>query len=168
VTGARALALVGFMASGKSSVGSLVAARTGAPFRDLDGMIEARCGETIAAIFARAGEAAFRAIEARVLPEALEPGAVAALGGGTPLQDRNWSLIRERAVTVWLDVPLPVLLARAGPSGRARPLLAGRDEAQPRELLEARLPRYRESDHRVDGCGRPEDVAEEVCKLWRR
>lgn len=163
---ARALALMGFMASGKSTVGALVAARTCAPYRDLDAMIEERCGMRIADLFAREGEAAFRALEARLLPDALEPGAVAALGGGTPLRDESWAVIRERSVSVWLDVPLPELLARAGP-GADRPLLGGRGEAELRALLEARLPRYREADHRVDGSRRPEVVAEEVCRLWR-
>lgn len=163
---ARALALVGFMACGKSTIGTLVAARTGAPYRDLDAMIEAQAGMAIRELFAREGEAAFRSLEARLLPEVLEPGAVAALGGGTPLRDDSWALIRERAVTVWLDVPLPVLLARAGPS-EERPLLRGRTEDDLRSLLDARLPRYRQADYRVDASRPPEAVAEEVCQLWR-
>jgi shikimate kinase len=166
VTARRALALVGFMASGKSTVGTLVAARTGAPYRDLDAMIEARCGVTVAELFARDGEAAFRDLEARLLPEALEPGAVVALGGGAPLREGSWALIRERAVSVWLDVPLPELIARAGP-GADRPLLRGRGEAELQALLGARMPRYREADHRVDAGRSPEVVAEEVCRLWR-
>jgi shikimate kinase len=166
VTAPRALALVGFMACGKSTIGSLVAARTGAPYRDLDAMVEARAGLPIPELFARDGETAFRDLEASLLPEALAPGAVAALGGGTPLRDASWALIRERAVSVWLDVPLPVLLARAGPCAD-RPLLSGRGEAELEELLEARLPRYREADHRVDATRPPDAVVEEVCRLWR-
>ena len=166
MTAARALALVGFMASGKSTVGSLVAARTGAPYHDLDALIEARCGATIAELFAREGEAAFRDLEASLLPEVLEPGSVAALGGGAPLRDGSWTLIRERAVSVWLDAPLGELMARAGP-GRDRPLLGGRGEAELRALLDARLPRYREADHRVDASRPPGEVATEVCRLWR-
>jgi shikimate kinase len=165
VTARRPLALIGFMACGKSTIGSLVAARTGAPYRDLDGMIELASGVAIVELFERDGEAAFRDLEARLLVEALAPGAVAALGGGTPLRDDSWALIRERAVSVWLDVPLPVLLARAGP-GEERPLLRGRDEAGLRALLEARAPRYGEADHRVDASRPPEAVAEEVCRLW--
>jgi shikimate kinase len=167
VTGARALALVGFMACGKSSIGALVAARSGAPFHDLDAMVETSCGTTIAELFARDGETAFRDLEARLLPGALEPGAVAALGGGTPLRDKSWAMIRERAVTVWLDVPIPTLMARAAPGALSRPLLGDRDETEVRGLLEARLSRYREADHRVDGRGTPEAVAEEVERLWR-
>ncbi len=165
MTARRPLALIGFMACGKSTIGSLVAARTGAPYRDLDAMIEAASGIAIADLFERDGEAAFRDLEARLLVEALAPGAVAALGGGTPLREDSWALIRHRAVSVWLDVPLPQLLARAGPS-EERPLLRGRDEAGLRALLEARLPRYREADHRVDASRPPAEVVEEVCLLW--
>jgi shikimate kinase len=167
VTGPRALALLGFMGCGKSTVGSLVASRTGAPYRDLDAMIEERCGVTIVELFAREGEPAFRELEARLLPEALAPGSVVALGGGSPLRDESWALIRERAVTVWLDAPLPLLLARAAGHRAERPLLADRGEPELRALLDARLPRYGEADHRVDGSGPPEAVAEEVCRLWR-
>ncbi|HEY4028054.1 MAG TPA: shikimate kinase [Candidatus Dormibacteraeota bacterium] len=165
MTARRPLALIGFMACGKSTVGSLVAARTGACYHDLDAMVEAACGLAIADLFERDGEAAFRDLEARLLLEALAPGAVAALGGGTPLRDDSWALIRERAVSVWLDVPLPVVLDRVGPRAD-RPLLRGRDEAGLRALLEARLPRYREADHRVDASRPPEVVAEEVFQLW--
>jgi shikimate kinase len=166
VSGGRALALMGFMACGKSTVGALVAARTGAPYRDLDAMIEERAGMRIAELFARQGELAFRDLEASLLPEALAPGAIAALGGGTPLRDESWATIRERSLSVWLDVPLPELMARAAPAA-GRPLFGGRGEAELRALLEARLPRYREADHRVDGSRPPDEVADEVCRLWR-
>jgi len=163
----RALALLGFMGCGKSTVGSLVAQRTGAPYRDLDTMIEERCGMTIAELFDREGEPAFRDLESRVLPEALTPGSVVALGGGTPLRDANWALIRERALTVWLEAPLPVLMARASSHPGERPLLRDRDEADLRALLAVRETRYGEADHRLDVSGTPESVAEEVCRLWR-
>ena len=155
------------MGSGKSTVARLVAERAGAPHRDLDSMIEERCGMPTAEIFATRGEAAFRALESELLPEALLPGAVVSLGGGAPLADANWALLRERAITVWLDAPLAKLLARAG-GGTDRPLLAGRSAAQVRRLLEARLPRYREADHRVRADRAAHVVAEEVLELWRR
>ncbi len=163
----RALALLGFMGAGKSTVAALIASCTGAPWRDLDAMIEERCGMTIAQLFDRDGETAFRDLEAKLLPEALTPGAVVALGGGTPLSDENWALIRERALTVWLDAPLPLLLSRAASHRDDRPLLRDRDEAGLQAFLDARVPRYREADHRLDGSRPPEAVAEEVCRLWR-
>ncbi|HYW25123.1 MAG TPA: shikimate kinase [Terriglobales bacterium] len=162
----RALALLGFMGSGKSTVGTLVAERTGARYIDLDAMIEERCGMTIAEVFERRGEAVFRDLETQVLPDALTPGTVVALGGGTPLRDANWALIRQRAVTVWLEAPLPLLIARATTHAGDRPLLRDRGEADLRALLASREARYGEADHRLDGSGTPEAVAEEVCRLW--
>jgi shikimate kinase len=161
----RALALVGFMASGKSTVGKLAAERAGVPFHDLDEMIAAHCGMPAADFLRTQGEPAFRSLEAQLLPEALEPGAVASLGGGTPIDDANWALIRERSHTVWLDAPLPELTARTDPA--IRPMLDGRSPSGVLNLLESRLPRYRESDHRVDAAAPLEEVVEEVLRLWR-
>lgn len=162
----KSLALVGFMASGKSTVGQLVAARDGAPYHDLDEMVEASAGMTVRELFDRYGEEAFRELESRLLPAALEPGAVVSLGGGAPMRDDNWRLIRTRALTIWLDAPLVRLLDRAG-GGEDRPLFGGRTEGELQELLRSRLPRYREADHRVDADRPPGLVAEEVWRLWR-
>ena len=154
------------MGSGKSTVAGLVALRAGAAHHDLDRMIEERCGMPIADIFATRGEAVFRALEAELLPEALLPGAVVSLGGGAPLAEANWALLSGRALTVWLDAPLPELLARA--RGAERPLLAGRSEPEVHRLLDDRLPRYREAHHRVKADRPADEVAEEVLQLWRR
>jgi shikimate kinase len=165
---APTLALLGFMGSGKSTIGRLVAGRLRTPHRDLDAMIEESAGMTIAELFVSRGEAAFRALESELLPVALEPGAVASLGGGTPLSDSNWALIRRRAFTVWLDAPLPILLGRVEEERRARPLLDGRSPEELEALLEARLDRYRAADRRVDVQRPAGQVAEEVCRLWER
>jgi shikimate kinase len=156
------------MGSGKTTVGRLVAGLLRTPHRDLDAMIEESAGMTIAQLFVARGEAAFRALESELLPAALEPGVVASLGGGTPLSEPNWSLIRRRAFTVWLDAPLPTLLARVEEERRARPLLDGRSPDELHDLLEARLGRYRAADRRVDAQRPAEEVAEEVCRLWAR
>jgi shikimate kinase len=160
------LALVGFMGSGKSTVGRLVAARAGVAYRELDSMIEERCGMPVAEIFASRGEGAFRALEADLLPRALEAGGVVSLGGGAVLPDGNWAMVRRRAQTVWLDAPLAVLLERADGEAGTRPLLAGRSPAQVEALFEARLRRYSSADHRVDAARPAELVAEEVYRLW--
>lgn len=161
---ARALALIGFMACGKTTIARLVADRAGAPFRDLDDVIVEVSGVTIPQLFQTRGEQAFREIESSLLSDVLVPGAVVALGGGTPIQDANWEAIRARAVTVWLDAPLEALLARADRD--ARPLLGGRSDAELEALYRSRLGRYQEADHRVDATRAPEIVAEEVCALW--
>lgn len=167
----RALALLGFMASGKTTVGRLVAERAGCPFVDLDRAIEARAGRTVAAIFRDEGEARFRALEAAELAGVLGPGRVVALGGGTPIDDASWERLRRQALTVFLDVPLERLLERAagGPpdAGDERPLLRDRTPEQVAALFQARMPRYRQADHAVDGDRPAAEVAEEVLVLWR-
>jgi shikimate kinase len=153
------------MGSGKSTVGGLVAQRAGAPFCDLDSMIENDAGIAIAEIFATRGEQAFRALESRLLPDALGPGAVVALGGGTTLDDSNWRLITERAITVYLEVPFQTIWKRVGATSN-RPLATARSRAELEALFDERRPRYGQASHRVDA-DRPLDVvATEVLKLW--
>jgi shikimate kinase len=153
------------MGCGKSVVGVLVAQRAGAPFHDLDLLVESEVGMPISEFFATHGEAAFRAVESRLLPQALQPGAVVAVGGGAPVDDANWRLITERSVTVFIDCQFETLWQRTRGTTN-RPLLAGRSRQELEALLEQRRPRYREAVHVVDA-DRPADVvAEEVLKLW--
>ena len=159
------MALIGFMASGKTLVGALVAQRAGAVFHDLDLMIEDKAGMAISDIFATRSEAAFRAIESELLPKALEPGAVVALGGGTQVDDRNWAVIRERATTTYLQVSFNTVWSRLEDL-RARPLAASRSRAELEALFEARRSRYEEADHTVDANGPLDTVATEVMRLW--
>jgi shikimate kinase len=152
------------MGSGKSFVGAMVAERASAPFIDLDAMIETEAGTDISQLFASRGEPAFRAIEARLLPEALRPGAVVSLGGGAPIDDTNWRLIQESALTVFLDVPFATLWRRI--AGEERPLVKGRSRADLESLLERRRPRYEEAAHKVDANRPAAAVADEILKLW--
>ncbi|HUZ88161.1 MAG TPA: shikimate kinase [Candidatus Baltobacterales bacterium] len=153
------------MGCGKSVVGVLVAQRAGAPFHDLDLLIESEAGMSISEIFATRGEAAFRAQESRLLPTALAPGAVVAIGGGTPLDDENWRLITERSVTVFIDCGFETIWQRT--SGTTdRPLAVGRSRDELEALLHVRLPRYREAVHVVNGDRPPDVVASEVLKIW--
>lgn len=159
------MALIGFMGSGKTLVGALVAQRAGAAFHDLDLMIEDEAGMAISDIFATRSEAAFRAIESGLLPKALEPGSVVALGGGTQVDDKNWRLIRERATTVYLKASFDTMWTRI--SGQTvRPLAAGRPRAKLEALFEQRRPRYEQADHSVDANRELDAVAAEVLHLW--
>jgi shikimate kinase len=153
------------MGSGKSVVGALVAYRAGAPFFDLDFMVESEAGMTVPDIFANRGEAAFRALESRLLPTALQTGAVTALGGGTPMDDANWRLVKERAVSVYLELPFETIWGRIG-TGRGRPLIAGRPRQEVEVLFEQRRARYEEADHRVDADRPPDEIAGDVLSLW--
>jgi shikimate kinase len=153
------------MGCGKSVVGVLVAQRAGAPFHDLDFVIENEAGISVSDIFATKGEAAFRAMESRLLPSLLQPGAVVALGGGAPIDDANWRLIVERSTTVFLDCGFDTIWQRIHGTTN-RPLLAAKSHEELEALLGQRRPRYLEAVHRVDA-DRPADVvADEVLKLW--
>jgi shikimate kinase len=153
------------MGSGKSVVGALVAYRAGAPFYDLDFMIETEAGMTISEIFSTRGEAAFRALESKLLPDALLAGSVVALGGGTALDDSNWEMIRERSTSVYLEVPFDSIWERIGRTGD-RPLLAGRLRSEVMGLFDSRRSRYEQAAHRVDADRSPDDVAADVLALW--
>ncbi|MGH7904710.1 MAG: shikimate kinase [Candidatus Dormibacteraceae bacterium] len=153
------------MGSGKSTVGERVAARAGAGFSDLDDMVVEVHGASIAEIFESAGEPAFRRLEEELLPRALERGGVIAVGGGTPMADAGWRLLRSRSLTVWLDAPLEVLLARVGEDA-GRPLLRGSARSELERLLSGRRARYAEAERRVDADRPILEVVEEVVRLW--
>ena len=153
------------MGCGKSVVGALVAQRSAAPFRDLDLVIENEAGMSVSEIFATRGEAAFRAMEARLLPEVLQPGAVVALGGGVPMDESNWRLILGRSTTVFLDCAFNTIWSRIRGTTN-RPLVTARSRVELEALLAERRPRYLQAVHRVDG-DRPADaVADEILQLW--
>lgn len=137
--------LVGFMASGKSTVGPELARRLGWEFVDLDSRIEARERKSIPAIFREHGEAGFRRAETAALQEVtgeLKQGSVVALGGGAFVQERNRELLRGWP-TVFLNAPLEELWRRSQEDGIERPLR--KDREQFATLYAERLPFYREA-----------------------
>ena len=156
--------LVGFMGSGKSSVGRELARRFRAQFVDVDERIESAAGCRIRDLFGREGEPAFRAREKAALREALSvKGCVVATGGGAFADEENRVLLRSYAPVVYLEAAVETLLERlAGDLGR--PLLRGGDrEEVVRELLSRREPGYRTADVTVRTDGRTvEDVAGQV------
>ena len=101
------IALIGLMGSGKSSVVQLLGERLKLPATDLDLLLEAESGESIAGWFARGGEPEFRRREAELLKRVVEAGdGVLACGGGVILDPDSRRLLRERCRTVWLEVSL--------------------------------------------------------------
>ncbi len=150
--------LVGFMGSGKSSVGRELSRRFGAPFVDVDERIESATGSTIRDLFAREGEPAFREREKAALRDALSvKRCVIATGGGAFSDEENRVLLRSYAPVVYLEAAVETLLERlAGDLGR--PLLRGADrEEVVRELLSRRVPGYRTADLTVRTDGRTVD-----------
>jgi shikimate kinase len=157
--------LLGFMGSGKSSVGAVLAEELGWPFIDLDATIEAGQGASIREIFDRAGEPFFRQVEYAALAEVskTEP-AVIALGGGTFAQKASFDFIRgKEAVTIWLDSPLEVLWQRCVTMDN-RPLF--RDRESFAQLYAQRLVYYRQANLRISTEGRyPQEIAREILRL---
>jgi len=156
--------LVGFMGSGKSSVGRELARRFGVPFVDVDAWIESATGCRVRDLFAREGEAAFREREKAALREVLSvKGCVVATGGGAFVDEENRVLLRSYAPVVYLDAAVETLLERLA-ADLGRPLLRGGDrEEVVRELLSRRVPGYRTADVTVPTDGRTvEEVAGQV------
>ena len=164
-----AVALVGFMGAGKSAVGRELGAALRCAFVDTDELIVAQAGP-IEEIFAERGEAAFRALEARVvtsaLADALERPCVLALGGGAVLSAAVREALGRVPHVVWLTAPPEVLWRRARAEGQAvRPLAA--DEAAFRASLATREPLYRQvATVVVDTAAKPAaTVAAEIAAL---
>lgn len=146
------LYLVGFMACGKTSVGLSLARELGWSFIDIDREIEAKEGKRITQIFLERGEAVFRDLETEMIGsrvariEACNP-CVVALGGGAFVQPRNWELIENNGVTVWLDCALETIRQRLG-DDTTRPLAADRSALA--RLFEDRRPLYGRADFRIE------------------
>jgi shikimate kinase len=160
------LCLAGFMGSGKTTIGTLLARQLAWRFVDLDDRIETAAGLRIPEIFERLGELAFRQIEADQLRATLgrvfelKESIVLALGGGTYAQTGAPEFLRAANVPViWLDSPVEVLLARCM-TMTGRPLF--RDEDSFRALYAQRLPSYHQAEHRFDSSGDPARVVAEI------
>ena len=154
----RTLVLVGLMGVGKSTVGRRLAARLGLPFVDADEEIETAAGMTIAEIFERYGEVAFRDGERRVIARLIDGlPKVVATGGGAFAQDETRALILERATAIWLDADISTLVDRVKRRDH-RPLLKGKDAGTVlRELAAKRNPLYAQAHHRIESRAAPHD-----------
>jgi shikimate kinase len=145
----RPIALIGLMGAGKTAVARLLGERLGASVADLDAMVEAAEGCTVAEIFARSGEAHFRRREGELLAEVLRTGVrVIACGGGIVLDPAHRSALRAQSRVVWLEVSpgeAARRLSASGIPGAGRPLLAGTVlEERLTELLAERSSLYAE------------------------
>ncbi len=160
--------LVGFMGSGKSTVGRLLAERLGWPFVDLDAENESAQGTSILEVFETRGEAEFRRIEREALRghvKTIECGrpCVLALGGGAIAQPGNYELIENNGVTIWLDCPFETVCRRVAPAAH-RPL--ARDPATFAQLYESRREAYARADYRIPvESDDPAEAVEAVMRL---
>ncbi|MDP3073625.1 MAG: shikimate kinase [Opitutaceae bacterium] len=164
------LYLVGFMGTGKTTVGRAVAHRTGFHALDSDHEIERQQGKTIPEIFAQDGEPAFRAME-REFIEGGHPAqrTLVACGGGLVVQPGMLELLKSKGVVVCLHASLDTILARTARQ-RNRPLLeVDNPEERVRTLYAAREPIYKQSGTVILTDGRPlTDIAAHVLRAWRR
>jgi shikimate kinase len=148
---AKNIALIGFMAVGKSAIGRTLARKLRRRFVDLDRVIERAEGSKVREIFERQGEAYFRQLEKQALTAVLEANnQVIATGGGIILDDQNIQILREKALLIGLSAELDVLLARAG-DGSKRPLLQGSARREKiADLLRQRESRYAQAHVTID------------------
>jgi shikimate kinase len=161
--------LLGFMASGKSTVGPLLAAKLGLEFIDLDLLIEAKAGCSIAELIEREGEERFREIEARTLRESVSRGpAIIAPGGGAITREENRELMSSLGITVWLDATFDLCWQRIRKDGATRPLAP--DEATARARYESRLAFYRQASIHImiNESQTPDDISESILGMLKR
>jgi shikimate kinase len=159
--------LVGFMGTGKTTLGRQVAERMGLSFVDLDQRIERSSAMAVSEIFAREGEEGFRRRESRALRELVETTEplvplVIATGGGAFTVEANRLLMKSAGVVVWLDVPIAEILARI--DGGERPLWKTPQEV--RTLHERRRESYQQAHHRLalEGAS-PDEAVERLHRL---
>lgn len=125
--------LLGFMASGKSTIGRALAHRLQVPFIDLDDLIVQRAGKTIGEVIQQEGEPYFRQLETECLQQAIaEQAGVIALGGGAFTQEANRALVVKAGVSVWLDAPFALCWQRIQTDAVVRPLAPTEAEAHAR------------------------------------
>ena len=170
------IVLIGFMGTGKTSVGRMLAARLGCAFHDLDKKIAERSGMSIPEMFARCGEPYFRAREKEAVQEAAgRSGLVIATGGGTVKDAENVAMLRENGILVALTADIDTILLRTSARGK-RPVLDGADAGDRRaavaRLLAERVHLYEGADVTVDTSARaPLEVTEHILqaiRIWRK
>jgi shikimate kinase len=165
------LYLVGFMGTGKTTVGRAVAHRLGFRYVDSDQEIERLAGRSVADLFAAEGEAAFRARERSFIAAGHpDDGTVVACGGGLVVQPGILDLLRTKGVVVCLHASIETILERTARHGKVRPLLDHADpEARARALYAEREPIYRMAGTVVLTDSRPlSEVVAHVIRVWRR
>lgn len=161
--------LVGYMGSGKTTLGRWLASHAGLHFIDLDKYLEERNCKTVPQIFAEEGESGFRLRERKALEEVSEfTNVVVATGGGAPVFSDNMDLMNLTGITIFLDINPDILAKRLLASKTERPLIKGKSkvelEAFIQENLQKRRPFYAKARIRIE---HPETSLAEILRLIR-
>lgn len=159
------VALVGYMGSGKTTIGHALANRLGVSFIDLDVAIEQQAGKRIKEIFSSEGESEFRRIESEVLQQLLnaQSTGILATGGGTPCFFNQIEKLNNRCTTIYLQCSLETLHQRLAPSAEERPLLSTLKDVEAHFL--ERVAYYEKAQHTVQADGTPEDILARIEKI---
>ncbi|MCF7889703.1 shikimate kinase [Candidatus Bipolaricaulota bacterium] len=165
----RKVYLIGFMGAGKSTVAPILSDKLGLEWVDTDELIEEKEGLSISEIFEYYGEDRFRELERETIEEVSRSGPkVVAVGGGAPMDEKNWKRMKSTGEVVYLKVGPDEVLGRVESDGN-RPLLSGLNREERKEkinkLLKIRHPRYSKADHVVacNGTGAA-DLADEISR----
>lgn len=169
--------LIGFMGSGKTTLGKAVANATGLRFVDLDEMIERQQGMSVCEIFDIKGEREFRRLESDTLAQISgSEDMIVACGGGTPCYGDNMAVMLASGTTVWLNASVERLVTRLAVAREQRPLLARLDDEALREFVIARLterePFYSRAEIEIDSSfldtvAELEDSVAKFCKMMK-
>ena len=136
----RRIVLIGYMGSGKTTVGKALAQEIGLPFYDLDWYIESRMRKKVSQIFAERGEEGFRQIERNMLHEVAEfENVVMSCGGGTPCFFDNMDYMNQQAMTVYLKADVDVLYDHLRMGRTERPLIKGKESEELRAFIAEQL-----------------------------
>jgi len=164
------IVLIGFMGTGKSSVGKILANKLGLKFVDVDQVIEKTTGMKISEIFAKFGESHFRDIETEVIKLITQNnGQVISTGGGVILREENFKKLKDKGVIVWLKASENAIFERVK-NCKDRPLLQVENPKQKiKELLTKRIPFYEKADFYINTEElTPEEVAEKIIEEYKR
>lgn len=161
------IVLVGFMGTGKTTTGMVLAEKLNLPFIDIDRKIETECGMTVADIFKKHGEAFFRQIEKSMIREGLPSSdTIIATGGGAVLFTENIFNLKRHGTVICLQASVDVIIKRIEHC-TDRPLLNAPDRAERiAKLLQERAARYQMADYSIDTSAlAPDEVAETIIAL---
>ena len=159
--------LTGFMGTGKTTVGRILAAKLGRPFLDVDELIVEMEGKEIPTIFSESGEEYFRQLETRAISQAISGEVkVISTGGGALLTPKNREMMQAGGFLLCLTASATEIINRLG-QGKGRPLLQGENAlSKVRELLKERSPLYAEVLHKISTDGKkPQKIVQEILLL---